>query len=352
MLKNDTKHEYPPAKSRRISTLCVLLNFALHGAGDDNLRGAGCSGPCAVYVLRILRGGNGDLPRERCEHAGRFAIRVLRTCCPSGAVKRDRNVFEDRVKRIGQHDALGFGSFGVARVFDDERIRNLPVPRDDRRTQRFADGEHRAIIRGDSFRRADFQIAVRDICGIRDAAVRAERCIRCDLCLVNEHDAAVCGDIRDRNDERRLRRCGGRGLQDAVYIIPNRIRHIRERIDGPAIKFIRAEVIGDREICHRLRTAVYDRNDIRNLIVCGVIFHHGGFGNGQGLQKLARDGVGIRCASVIRKRREICKRCHKTPPCFRGLSPCTSYAEGGLNDTFERVAFCILHVYFKKDLPF
>ena len=78
----------------------------------------------------------------------------------------------------------------------------------------------------------------------------------------------------DRNDERRLRRCGGRGLQDAVYIIPNRIRHIRERIDGPAIKFIRAEVIGDREICHRLRTAVYDRNDIRNLIVCGVIFHH------------------------------------------------------------------------------
>ena len=116
--------------------------------------------------------------------------------------------------------------------------------------------------------------------------------------------------------------------------------------------FIRAEVIGDREICHRLRTAVYDRNDIRNLIVCGVIFHHGGFGNGQGLQKLARDGVGIRCASVIRKRREICKRCHKTPPCFRGLAPCTSYAEGGLNDTFELVAFCILHVYFKKALPF
>lgn len=283
---------------------------------DGQHGGAGGHHEGPVFCTGIGGGGDGQHPNGSGEGPGGLVVGVLGSLRQGCAVQRHRQVPEDGVEHVRQHQSVLGLRRGVAGVLHHKGVGDAAVFLDRGRTQGLADGQRRPDGRrhrgrGGQGRR---QPSAGEGDGVDDLAFHVRGRISRDLGLIEHHGVAPGGDRQAGNDQRGTGFYRGGRLQNAVDIIPHRPGHIGQGIPGHAVQGVGPQVVRQHKAGDGRGAAVHQGQHIGNAPV-GCIGGGGGFfRQGQHFLNLTGDGVGIRCAAGVGQGGEIGKLSHTDPP--------------------------------------
>lgn len=295
----------------------AFSDAALHGAGDGHCGGAGGDGIGAIRLLGIGGRRDGDLPGNGGKGAGGSIVGVVVSFLPRIAVIRHRQAGEGRVEGIRQDHVVPCRGGGIAEVLEDEGIGQLSALRDGGGADGLADGEVRPLGRRQCGlrRQGRCQTAAGDGGRVGDGGLLIQRRIAGNSGLVHQQRIASGGDGETGDGQGRpCRHCGGR-LQDTVDIYPQRPLVVGQRVHGVRAEGVATQIVRQCQFRQGRCAAVHQRQHVGDVVSGGVAAAGRRLGEGQRLQQLTGDGVGIGGAAVIDQGGEVGKACHDIHSC-------------------------------------